>query len=73
MAGVELRTVQQLMGHKTIQMTCRYAHLASEHQLAAVERLATNPITQAAISGPTDTRTDTTAKESHSAPQVRVQ
>jgi integrase len=39
MAGVDLRTVQQLMGHKTIQMTCRYAHLAPEHQLAAVERL----------------------------------
>src|SRR5262249_26331372 len=39
MAGVDLRTVQQLMGHKTIQMTVRYAHLAPEHQLAAVERL----------------------------------
>ena len=39
MAGVDLRTVQQLMGHKTIQMTIRYAHLAPEHQMAAVERL----------------------------------
>lgn len=28
MAGVELRTVAELMGHKTIQMTMRYAHLA---------------------------------------------
>jgi hypothetical protein len=27
------------MGHKTIQMTMRYAHLAPEHNLAAVERL----------------------------------
>jgi site-specific recombinase XerD len=26
MAGVDLRTVQELMGHKTIQMTVRYAH-----------------------------------------------
>jgi site-specific recombinase XerD len=40
MAGVDLRTTQELMGHKTIQMTCRYAHLAPAHQLAAVEKLA---------------------------------
>jgi len=39
MAGVDLRTVQELMGHKTIQMTCRYAHLAPQHRLAAVQRL----------------------------------
>ena len=39
MSGVDLRTVAELMGHKTIQMTMRYAHLAPAHQLAAVERL----------------------------------
>jgi hypothetical protein len=39
MAGVDLRTVQELMGHKTIQMTCRYAPLAPQHRLAAVQRL----------------------------------
>jgi len=39
MAGVGLRDVQELMGHKTIAMTCRYAHLAPSHQLAAVRRL----------------------------------
>jgi integrase len=39
MAGVDLRTVAELMGHKTIQMTMRYAHLALAHNLAAVERL----------------------------------
>ena len=27
------------MGHKTIQITLRYAHLAPKHQLAAVQRL----------------------------------
>jgi len=54
MAGVDLRTVQQLMGHKTLQMTVRYAHLAPEHQLAAVERLCEVP-----QEGPSDTRTDT--------------
>jgi site-specific recombinase XerD len=40
MAGVDLRTVQELMGHKTIEMTVRYSHLAPKHTLAAVERLA---------------------------------
>jgi hypothetical protein len=39
MAGVDLRTVAQLMGHRTIQMTMRYAHLAPDHQQNAVERL----------------------------------
>jgi integrase len=39
MAGVDLRTVAQLMGHKTIQMTMRYSHLAPDHQQSAVERL----------------------------------
>jgi site-specific recombinase XerD len=41
LAGVDLRTVQELMGHKTISMTVRYSHLAPAHQLAAVDRLAT--------------------------------
>lgn len=39
MAGVDLRTVQELMGHKTITMTLRYAHLSKAHQLEAVQRL----------------------------------
>ncbi len=39
MAGENLRTVQELMGHKTINVTCRYAHLAPAQQLAAVEKL----------------------------------
>ena len=39
MKGVDLRTVAELMGHKTIQMTMRYAHLAPAHNLAAVGTL----------------------------------
>ena len=39
MAGVDLRTVQALLGHKTIQMTMRYSHLAPDHLKGAVERL----------------------------------
>jgi site-specific recombinase XerD len=41
MAGVDLKTVQELMGHKTIAMTARYAHLSPEHKLSALERLVT--------------------------------
>jgi site-specific recombinase XerD len=40
MAGVDLRTVQELAGHKDIKMTVRYAHLAPEHKLATVDSLA---------------------------------
>jgi site-specific recombinase XerD len=39
MAGVDLRTVQELAGHKSIAMTCRYAHLTPGHHQAAVEML----------------------------------
>jgi integrase len=39
MKGVDLRTVQELAGHKTIAMTVRYAHLAPEHNQAAIEKL----------------------------------
>jgi site-specific recombinase XerD len=39
MAGVDLKTAQTLMGHKTITMTARYAHLSSAHLDTAVEKL----------------------------------
>jgi integrase len=39
MAGVNLNTVRELLGHKSIAMTLRYAHLAPEHKAAAVETL----------------------------------
>ncbi len=53
MAGVDIRTVQELLGHKTIGMTVRYSHLAPKHTLAAVERL------DALTESPSDTTTDT--------------
>lgn len=43
MAGVDLRTVQELMGHKTITMTLRYSHLSPTHQREAVQRLSQKP------------------------------
>jgi integrase len=39
MKDVNLRTLQELAGHKTISMTTRYAHLAPEHNQAAIEKL----------------------------------
>lgn len=39
MRGVPLKTVQELLGHSTIEMTMRYAHLSPEVKRDAVERL----------------------------------
>jgi hypothetical protein len=37
MAGKDLTTVKDLLGHKTLSMTLRYSHLALAHKAAAVE------------------------------------
>ncbi len=39
MAGVDIRTVGELLGHKSLSMTMRYSHLAPAHNAAAVDRL----------------------------------
>jgi len=54
MEGTDLRTVQELMGHKTIAMTMKYAHLSPGHKRDAVQRLVKPKKTDR-----TDTRTDT--------------
>ena len=49
MRGASLRAVQEFLGHKSLAMTTRYAHLSHEYQLGVVELL----------DSPTDTTTDT--------------
>jgi site-specific recombinase XerD len=41
MAGADLVTVKELMGHKDIKMTLRYTHLAPEHKRATIQLLDT--------------------------------
>lgn len=54
--GVDLRRIQQLMGHKTLSVTVRYTHLSQPDLLAAVEQLAA---AGPAAEGQSSTRTDT--------------
>jgi integrase len=39
MAGVDITTVSKLLGHKSLKMTLRYAHLAPSHLVKAVDIL----------------------------------
>jgi integrase len=59
MAGVDIRTVAELMGHKTLQMTMRYAHIGQSHAASAVSRLAKWDVETNQAESATDTRTDT--------------
>lgn len=57
MAGVPLRTVGELLGHRSPAMTWRYSHLAPSHRQDAVARLV--PVVKAE-----DTKTGNTENES---------
>ncbi len=39
MSGIDLKTVQELLGHKSFEMTLRYSHLSPDHKKRAVDIL----------------------------------
>jgi site-specific recombinase XerD len=63
--GVDLRKIQELMGHKTLAVTVRYTHLSQPDLLAAVEQpdllLAVDPL----VSGQSATRSATQKNMAH--------
>jgi site-specific recombinase XerC len=62
-ALLDLRTVQELDGHKSIAMTMRYAHLAPSHLDATCEKTG----------APTATKTATEQTSSQKEQQIFVQ
>jgi len=44
MEGVELLTIKELGGWKSVSMVTRYAHLSPSHRKDAIERLATRRV-----------------------------
>jgi site-specific recombinase XerD len=60
MAGVGIRAIQELLGHKSLAMTVRYSHLSPDFQQEAVDKLVA-PEPETDTGNRTDTRTDTGA------------
>jgi len=48
MAGADIMTVKEILGHKTLEMTMRYSHLSQGHKTKAIELLDTQLTTKTA-------------------------
>ena len=46
MKGVDLNTIRELLGHKTMEMVMRYSHLMDRHKAQAVALLDSQEDTQ---------------------------
>jgi len=65
MKGVDLRRVQEILGHETLAMTLRYAHLSPTHLAAAVRVLDVQNEDRS------DTKTETKEKRVSANPKGR--
>jgi site-specific recombinase XerD len=65
MAGVDLRTVAELLGRGTLQMVMRYAHLSPEDQASAVDRLVPGGARMAAKSAADKSQAKGLSKPKH--------
>ncbi len=52
MAGVDLNTVREILGHKDLSMTLRYSHLSADHKKRAVQLLDSKLDTNLSPSAP---------------------
>src|SRR5262249_23221389 len=69
MRGATLQDVKEILGHSTMAMTLRYAHLSPTHLRGAVERL--EGLTSA--TAPTVTGSDLAQNRAHSARMAEVE
>ena len=60
MSGVDLATVKEILGHRTLEMTLRYSHLSNTHMKNAMETLGTRMDT--ILTNGMDTKVDTKGK-----------
>ena len=70
MRGGTVQELQQTLGHATITMTMRYAHLSPGHLQAAMERTAR--VSDTMIQTPTQTEPTDSSSESRRVNQVQV-